>query len=218
MLILIGSNKGGCGKSTLAVNLAAAYSIQGKSVCIVDADNQGTAYRWVQDRADRWEAPEYIHTCKMSGKIKDQLLFESKNHDVTIIDVAGRNSIELVSAMVVADICITPTQCSQFDLDVLSELRNQYDNASIVNPALKVFIYHTMCNTNHLVSNTERQQFLTYLEDFPEFTVLKCKQHYRKVYRDTVAEGLSVLEGDNMDAKSEVLKLIATIESLTNDQ
>ena len=216
MLILIGSNKGGSGKSTLAINLAAIYSQQGKSVCIVDADNQGTAYRWVQDRIEYGVSDRYIHTVKMSGKIKDQLAFEAKNHDITIVDVSGRNSIELVSAMMLADICITPAQCSQFDLDVLSELRHQFENASIINPKLKVLIYHTMCNTNHLVSNTERQQFLDYLSDFPEFQVLKCRQHYRKVYRDTVAEGKSVLEGENQDAKSELNKLLAAIEEVSH--
>jgi len=53
MIILLGSQKGGCGKSTTAVNLCAELAQTGADVVLVDADRQGTAARWVQDRQER---------------------------------------------------------------------------------------------------------------------------------------------------------------------
>ena len=50
MIILIGCNKGGAGKTTTATNLAVGLAIKGKDVCIVDADPQRSAARWYQDR------------------------------------------------------------------------------------------------------------------------------------------------------------------------
>ena len=47
MIILIGSPKGGCGKSTTAVNISAELSTRGHDVVLVDADKQATGANWV---------------------------------------------------------------------------------------------------------------------------------------------------------------------------
>jgi chromosome partitioning protein len=53
--IMLLNAKGGCGKSTLATNLASYYAAQGKSVVLADFDRQGSALEWLaarpQDRA-----------------------------------------------------------------------------------------------------------------------------------------------------------------------
>lgn len=49
-ILLIGSQKGGCGKSTLAANISAALAHAGKDVVLVDADRQCTAANWAGDR------------------------------------------------------------------------------------------------------------------------------------------------------------------------
>jgi len=50
MIILLGSYKGGCGKSTLATSLAAMLAGAGGDVVLVDADKQSTASTWAADR------------------------------------------------------------------------------------------------------------------------------------------------------------------------
>ena len=50
MILIIGSRKGGCGKSTVAINIAAELARLGKDVVLVDADRQATAANWVEDR------------------------------------------------------------------------------------------------------------------------------------------------------------------------
>ncbi|HET6604864.1 MAG TPA: ParA family protein [Xanthomonadaceae bacterium] len=49
--ILVASSKGGCGKTTIATNLAAAYALQGQRTVLVDADPQHSSYRWCEKRA-----------------------------------------------------------------------------------------------------------------------------------------------------------------------
>lgn len=56
--IAIASQKGGSGKTTLAVNLAAAAEAAGQNALIIDTDPQATASQWGAWRADR--APEVI--------------------------------------------------------------------------------------------------------------------------------------------------------------
>ena len=48
--ILVASSKGGCGKTTIATNLAAYYAQAGKNTVLVDADRQGSSQRWCEKR------------------------------------------------------------------------------------------------------------------------------------------------------------------------
>jgi len=48
--IMLLNAKGGCGKSTLATNLASYYASQGKSVVIADFDRQGSSMEWLEAR------------------------------------------------------------------------------------------------------------------------------------------------------------------------
>jgi chromosome partitioning protein len=49
--ILIANSKGGCGKTTVATNLAVAFACAGRRVCLLDADPQGSSLAWAQARA-----------------------------------------------------------------------------------------------------------------------------------------------------------------------
>ena len=50
MIILIGSQKGGCGKSTLCINIATWLANQGKDIAVLDADLQQSTANWIRDR------------------------------------------------------------------------------------------------------------------------------------------------------------------------
>ena len=58
--ILIVNAKGGCGKTTVATNLAVAYARQGWRVALVDQDSQGSAEEWVQEREERHTKIEFV--------------------------------------------------------------------------------------------------------------------------------------------------------------
>ncbi len=50
MVILIGGEKGGTGKTTIATNLAALRALAGHDVLLVDTDSQGSASYWASSR------------------------------------------------------------------------------------------------------------------------------------------------------------------------
>ena len=206
MIVLLGSNKGGSGKTTLACNLAVALAKGGGDVCLVDADRQGSASRWNMEREASGSQPAITLVQKYDNLSQTLQSLNGKFSHV-LVDVAGRNSREMITAATVADLMIAPHQCSQLDLDTLGELQEQVIRVMDLNPSLKVLVYQTMASTNVQVVENERKDFESYVKEFPEFTALKSSGRYRKIYRDVMSEGLSVLETNNKLAIDEFTAL-----------
>ncbi|WP_150139635.1 ParA family protein [Candidatus Enterovibrio escicola] len=57
MIIIVGCNKGGSGKTPTATNLTILLALQEHDVCLVDADHQRSAARWHQDREENDISP-----------------------------------------------------------------------------------------------------------------------------------------------------------------
>ncbi|TKD45437.1 AAA family ATPase [Azotobacter chroococcum] len=203
MIVIIGSNKGGAGKTTTATNIAVALAKRGYDVCLVDADPQRSACRWHAEREAAGLEPS-ITLIEKRDNIASALKTLGEKFDHVIVDVAGRNSRELITGATAADLIIAPHQCSQLDLDTLAELQDQLVRVRDLNPDLKAAAYHTMASTNPAVRETERQEFLTFISDFQEVSVIEAVGFYRKAYRDVMATGHSVMESDNLQASAEI--------------
>lgn len=214
MITVIGSNKGGASKSTTATNIAIALALRGKDVCLLDADLQSSGAKWHASREESDLQPR-ITLIQKYGNISQTLRQIDEKFDHVIVDVAGRNSRELVNAgaVAVADIIIAPHLCSQFDLETLEELENQLEAWLDLNPDLNLYMYQTRATTNPVLRGTERAEFLRYLDDFPTLPSLNSINCERKIYRDVVPLGKSVLEGTNKAAIDEVNQLIEEVYS-----
>ena len=205
MIVLIGSQKGGCGKSTIAVNLVAELAGSGRDVVLVDADRQATAANWCQDRhtqPDLFRVP-----CVQDyGNISRTLLDLGARHAYVIVDAAGHDSEELRTGMAVADRLVVPLRPSQPDLDTLAHLNAVVTAAQELNAELDVRALFTMVPTNPYVR--EVPQSLEYLQEYPVIVPLRTVIRDRKIYRDAMAEGRSVGELHNAKARQEMHQLM----------
>ena len=210
MITVIGCNKGGAGKSTVATNLAVGLALRGKDVCLIDADAQRSAAKWHRDREENDLEPQITLVEKLDN-LSSTLMSLRDRFDEIIVDVPGRNSRELITAGAVADVIIAPHQASQLDLDTLEELELQTARLRDMNPDLHVYVYHTMASTNPMVKDDERRDFLAYVGDLEGFTPLDSVGHFRKAYRDVIGEGKSVLESNNAAAVDEIKALLSEV-------
>ena len=205
MIILVGSQKGGCGKSTTAVNICAELACRGQDVILVDADKQATASHWAQDRDENKTLPT-VHCVQKYDNIRETLLDLDKRYQFVIIDAAGRDSRELRTGMTAAHILIIPFRPSQPDLDTLAAMQHVILQAKDFNPSLQVMGLLTMTPTNPAIR--EEDQARAYLADYPDIHPLTVRICDRKIYRDAMPEGMGVVEMNNDKAKAEILGLM----------
>ena len=210
MIVLVGSQKGGCGKSTIAVNVCAELARRGRDVILVDADRQGTAATWATDRAEHPGLPT-VHCVQKYDNIRNTLIDLERRYDHIIVDAAGHDSRELRTGMTAAHILLVPLRPSQPDLDTLPTLHAIIAQARDLNPALVVYAVLTMASTNPVVQEVGEAR--AYIQDYPDIRLLTTVVCDRKIYRDAISDGRGVVDMDNRKAVSEVRSLIKEVFS-----
>ncbi|MEC5519925.1 AAA family ATPase [Enterobacter hormaechei] len=210
MITVVGGNKGGSGKTTTASNLAIALAHEGQDVCLLNGDLQRTAAKHHAEREASEIEPTFTLIEKFDNLTQTLRALDEK-YDHVIVDVAGRNSREFITSGVVAHQIIAPLQCSQPDLDTLTELAQQIEAMRDLNPELKVYCLQSMATTNPVLRGNERKEFLEYLEEFPTIETLQTVICFRKVYRDCMSNGTGVVETNNEAAKAEIMQLMKEV-------
>lgn len=206
MKIVIGAEKGGVGKSTLAANLAVFLAGEGADVCLVDTDTQRSAANFVERREASGLEPR-IHCVQKTGDLTSTLRDLSGRYGVLVIDAGGRDSRELRAALTVANLLLTPIQASQLDLETLPKMSELIGLARGINPDLKAFAVLSRAPANPTIREVDEAREL--LADFPELQLAETVVRDRKVYRDAMLQGRGVVEMDNGQAKAEIQLLAA---------
>ncbi|MCZ4061558.1 ParA family plasmid-partitioning AAA ATPase [Pantoea sp. LMR881] len=206
MIIVLGSQKGGVGKSTLAVSIASFLMSLNKRVLIVDADDQKSVLTWYNNRP---ESLPHIPVTGASGNIKAMLKEHASSYDYVIADCAGRDSAEMRSGLMAADVFISPLRPSQMDLDVVPHTCSVFTAAKDFNEAVRGYLVLNMTPTNMFVN--EGNEAAKVLEDFPEMNLAQARICDRKAHRDAWAESMTIFETDNVKAKEEVERLVREV-------
>lgn len=202
MIILVGGEKGGAGKSCLAQNLAVYLQTKNRDVLLLDADPQGTTTDWIKERDDN-EDLKNIPSVQASGNIRQVLKDLSKRYEDIIIDAGGQDSEALRSAMTIATHMLLPFRPKRRDLKTLDHMEQVLKLARTVNPELIARAIITQCPT--LPSQVQR--ILDAKEACASFGI-KALDHIttnRNVYDDADENGLSVFEvKSDPKAKAEI--------------
>jgi len=108
--------KGGTGKTTVALGLAVAAFRAGKVVAVIDLDPQASATNWKDRRSD--ESPAVVSA--QSSRLKQTLTAAKEmGAEIAIIDTAGRNDDSALNAARHADLVLIPTRTNIVELEAL---------------------------------------------------------------------------------------------------
>lgn len=202
---LVGGEKGGVGKSTIAVNLAAAMAIRGPHIpTLLDTDESGDAYAWWRER--RGNGP-YIGSLPSVHAWHDVANFSKRATDPAVIgevviDAGGRVSDTLLRAMSIADFMLMPVCPSQFDLFSVKRMAARVEEVRHWNPKLKAWFFLNKGDPRHPGPALEALELLHTFRS-PAVNVASTVVCLRTVWQHAARDGMAVFEMKNGDRASE---------------
>ena len=202
--VLVANTKGGCGKTTIATHLAAAFAAAGHRTILADVDRQRSAFRWVKQRPAVAATIDALDWVKDIGK-------PPNGADRLVIDAPAAMRPKQTEALVrQADVIVLPVLPSVFDqaatsgflkrLDDLKRIRKQRTAVAVV--------------ANRLRPRTRAAERLDrFLADVGHRVIARLRDS--ALYADTAATGLSLfdLNGRRVEApRADWAPLLAFIE------
>jgi chromosome partitioning protein len=119
--ILVANSKGGCGKTTIATNLAGAFADAGNNVLLADADRQGSSLAWAEERPEQVAKIHVADWSKRIGSVPNGL------HYLVIDGPAGIRENQVEALLDTVDIIVMPVLPSIFDQNASTDFLGKLD-------------------------------------------------------------------------------------------
>jgi len=182
--IMVLNAKGGCGKSTLATNIASYFATQGAVVALADYDPQRSSLDWLARR------PENRATIAAVAGFEDGLRHAPRNADFLIIDAPARShGAELVDLVKHAETIVVPVLPSTIDMQATTTFLEELKGVGkIAKKKAKVAVVANRVRDNTLIFD-DLDEYLTKTK-VPYVATLREAQNYVRAY----TRGIGIFE------------------------
>jgi chromosome partitioning protein len=203
-VITIAQQKGGSGKTTLAVNLAVAFSRMGHSVALLDTDPQGSLGRWFLARRARMQAPGMDLSTASAWGVSYECEKLRKTTDIVIVDTPPKVDADLRPALREADLILIPVAASHVDLwaveGVLDLAAREHKRTTIV--------------LNRTKAGTRLAEDVALAASEMDAELALARLGHRVAFAETLGTGLGVQEAGRSTAGTEVQALADEVLAL----
>lgn len=188
MIIAVVNQKGGCGKTTIATNIAAMYASEGREVLLVDADpDQHSAMNWCADRSE--DLPKIHSSALPARNLRKDADAIRRKWEIVVIDGGARVTEHAHAAVAAADWLIIPVKPSKVDLDATAQFLDvvQADMAKRDDLSGGLLLNQFQAGTS--ISSAARSQLAEW-----EFPIFNSVLHSYVAFSEAVWQGQSVVE------------------------
>lgn len=191
---VIGGEKGGTGKSTISVDFAIMLTLMKHDIILVDADKQGSARNLINHRNGLGIVPTPPCVQILGKHLNSELEHLSTKYSHIIVDVGGRDSVELRAAMAcsVVNTVYSPVQPSEFDLETLSTMDELTYFSLAYNKNLKSYIVLNQCQTH--ARSTVADESVELIESFDNLSLARSRLGHRVAFSYAKSKHQSVVE------------------------
>lgn len=202
-VITIANQKGGCGKTTVAVNLALNLALEDLKITLIDTDPQRSAYETLNSRHE-----EPICEVAVIEENVHQQVAQYEDYDFAIIDTPPHNQKIIRAAIICADLVIVPVQDSPLDIRSADQTIKIIKEAQSQNEVLRAFFLLSRIQPNTILARDLKRHLRKIYKDIP---ILKSELRNRVVYKQSIIYGKAITEYEKMGAASE------EVEALTKE-
>ncbi len=202
-VITMAQQKGGVGKTTLAIHLATEAVRQGHEVVILELDRQGTASQWYEKR----EGSPKVLKIDSSDLDQNLRLLDGFGVDFVILDLPGTHTTAINRAIKASDLVLIPGR--PHDVDVTASVETLATIQRLERPYAYVFTF--------VEGKGGPKRVADFSEDFGAEGHPVCPSYVSRaqVYADAIGEGKTVVESSR---KSKAAEEIGAIWKWTKNQ
>lgn len=195
MIVSLLNQKGGVGKTTLAVHMATALSLRGRRVLLVDADPQGSALDWAASRQGDSLVPVIgLPTRTLHKEIRAHV----SHYEDIVIDGPPRVNELARAAIIAADIVLIPVQPSPYDVWAAKEIIELLSEASVFKEKQKSAFVINRKIVNTAIGRDVVEALAGY--QIPVLATAVCQ---RVAFAESAVQGSTVLELDPKSVASQ---------------
>lgn len=209
MILSFLNQKGGTGKTTLALGAAAYWSRRDRAVLFVDADPQGTASRWAALR----QTPAFPVVQMARDNIATEILRMAQDYDDVVIDGPARGEVLSRAVIATSDLVVVPVEASAASSWSSEVTAQQIEEARQFKPALQSVFLMSRMHPRTVLGTAMRSKMTAAGIELLEKVI--CN---RVAFAEALSQGLTIYEwAPDSPATAEVDAVMGDIEQLTGD-
>lgn len=220
-IIAAANQKGGCGKTTTAINVAAGLADAGYKVQVFDTDPQASLTKWFRRRSKLGKDGFSVQNVSI-GLLEEELTSARRSSDLDLVIVDCPGNIQDITQVAVSasDAVLCPVRATAPDVDATIELSKFIGQCRTLYPDIRFLVFHSAKHGSRTLDKGAYENMMRIFSKHPNTFVLHSAIPDSAPIAEFMGTGLSIYEyaGSTPSAKAYKKLTKEVVECLAAEQ